>query len=47
MIASGFVGTALGSRLLVKVPESAFRWGFRIVLSLVALDLLRHAVFPG
>lgn len=44
MILSGFVGTALGSRLLVKVPESAFRWGFRIILTLVALDLLRGAI---
>lgn len=44
MVASGFAGTALGSRLLVKVPESAFRWGFKIVLSLVALDLLREAL---
>ncbi|WP_299644723.1 sulfite exporter TauE/SafE family protein [Devosia sp.] len=45
MIASGFAGTAIGSRLLVKVPESAFRWGFKIVLTLVALDLLREALF--
>lgn len=45
MIASGFVGTAIGSRLLVKVPEAAFRWGFKIVLTLVALDLLREALF--
>lgn len=45
MIASGFVGTAIGSRLLVKVPEAAFRWGFKVVLTLVALDLLRTALF--
>lgn len=45
MIASGFVGTAIGSRLLVKVPEAAFRWGFKIVLTVVALDLLRTALF--
>lgn len=45
MMATGLMGTAIGSRLLVKVPESAFRWGFRIVLSLVALDILRDAVF--
>jgi uncharacterized protein len=47
MILAGFGGTALGSRLLVKVPESAFRWGFKIILSLVALDLLRGAIFSG
>ena len=44
MVAFGFLGTAIGSRLLVKVPESAFRWGFKIILSLVALDLLRVAL---
>lgn len=45
MILSGFVGNTIGSRLLVKVPEAAFRWGFKIVLTLVALDLLREALF--
>lgn len=45
MILSGFVGTAIGSRLLVKVPEAAFRWGFKLVLTVVALDLLRTALF--
>ena len=44
MIVSGFIGTALGSRLLVKVPEALFRIGFKVVLSLVALDLLREAI---
>ncbi|MEQ1768865.1 MAG: sulfite exporter TauE/SafE family protein [Devosia sp.] len=44
MVLSGFVGTALGSRLLVKVPESLFRWGFKILLTLVALDLVRSAL---
>lgn len=45
MLATGLLGTAIGSRLLVKVPESAFRLGFKIVLSLVALDILREALF--
>lgn len=45
MILSGFVGTAIGSRLLLKVPEKLFRYGFRIVLTLVALDLLRDAIW--
>jgi uncharacterized membrane protein YfcA len=45
MIVSGFVGTAIGSRLLVKVPEHIFRVGFKIVLTLVALDLIREALF--
>ncbi|MDO8360047.1 MAG: TSUP family transporter, partial [Devosia sp.] len=45
MVVSGFAGTTLGSRLLVRVPEHIFRVGFKIVLTLVALDLLRDAVF--
>ena len=45
MVASGFAGTALGSRLLVKVPERIFRIGFKLVLTVVALDLIRGAVF--
>ncbi|RYE78596.1 MAG: sulfite exporter TauE/SafE family protein [Hyphomicrobiales bacterium] len=47
MVAAGFGGTALGSKLLVRVPEAAFRWGFKIILTLVALDLLRGVVFSG
>ena len=47
MIATGFAGTAIGSQLLVKVPERAFRLGFRVILSIVALDLLRDALFAG
>lgn len=46
MIVSGFIGTSIGSRLLVTVPEVAFRWGFKLILSLVALDLLRSAIWP-
>ncbi|WP_404405352.1 sulfite exporter TauE/SafE family protein [Pelagibacterium halotolerans] len=45
MIASGFAGTLLGSRLLEHMPEKAFRLGFRLVLSLMAIEMLRSAVF--
>jgi uncharacterized protein len=45
MVVSGFIGTAIGSRLLVKVPERIFRIGFKIVLTIVALDLIRGAIF--
>ncbi len=45
MVAIGLAGTAIGSRLLVHVPEHIFRVGFKIVLSLVAIDLLREALF--
>ena len=44
MILSDLIGTAIGSHLLVRVPEAAFRWGFKVVLTLVALDLLREAL---
>lgn len=45
MVLAGFGGTALGSRMLVKVPEHVFRVGFKVILSLVAVDLIRAAVF--
>jgi uncharacterized membrane protein YfcA len=45
MVLTGFAGTAIGSRLLVKVPERVFRVGFKLVLTVVALDLLRGALF--
>lgn len=44
MIATGLAGTALGSVFLNRLPETAFRLGFRLLLTLVALDLLRRAV---
>lgn len=45
MVIFGFAGTAIGSRLLVKVPENVFRIGFKVVLTIVALDILRGAIF--
>jgi len=44
MIGSGFAGTLLGSRMLTRVPERVFRLVFRILLTLVALELLRRAL---
>jgi uncharacterized membrane protein YfcA len=44
MIVAGFAGTALGSRLLTRVPEPVFRHVFRILLSVVALELVRRAL---
>jgi uncharacterized membrane protein YfcA len=44
MVISGFAGTAAGSRLLTHVPENVFRLGFRILLSLVAIGLIRKAL---
>jgi uncharacterized membrane protein YfcA len=45
MIASGAVGTLIGGRLLSSLPEGKFRLGFKIVLTLVALNLLRDTLF--
>ncbi len=45
MIVAGFGGTAVGSHILLKVPERVFRVGFKVVLTIVALDLIRGALF--
>lgn len=45
MVATGFLGTLVGSRFLDRLPEAGFRKGFRIVLTLLALEMLRVAVF--
>lgn len=42
MIATGYLGTILGSVLLHRIPENEFRLAFRIVLSALALDLLHQ-----
>lgn len=44
MVASGFAGTMLGSRMLTRVPEPVFRQVFRVLLSVVALELVRRAL---
>jgi uncharacterized membrane protein YfcA len=44
MIASGFLGTIYGTRLLDRMPEKVFRRGFRIGVTLLALDLLRQGL---
>ena len=44
MIATGYAGTVWGTTLLERMPEEAFRKWFRIVLTVLALDLLRRGV---
>ena len=44
MIASGFAGTATGGMFLSRLPESAFRIGFRLLLTIVAIGLLVEAL---
>ena len=46
MIASGFAGTALGGRLLTRLPEARFRMVFKVLLTAIALGLLYQAVHP-
>lgn len=43
MVLAGLAGTAVGSRLLTRVPEPVFRLVFRLLLSAVALGLIRRA----
>jgi len=42
MIASGYLGTVYGTRLLANLPEETFRQWFRIGLTVLAFDLLRQ-----
>lgn len=44
MVVAGFAGTAVGSRLLTRIPEKVFRMAFRILLTLAALSLIRRAL---
>jgi uncharacterized membrane protein YfcA len=43
MIASGFLGTLAGSRLLGKMDEKTFKTGFRWVMTALAVNLLWQA----
>ncbi|WP_353643802.1 sulfite exporter TauE/SafE family protein [Mesorhizobium sp. WSM2239] len=44
MIASGFLGTVYGTRMLEKMPEETFKRWFRIGITILALDLLRRGL---
>lgn len=43
MIAAGFAGTILGTRLLDRMSERVFALGLKIVLTIVSVDLLRRS----
>lgn len=45
MIGTGYLGTLTGSRLLNKMPEDKFRLAFKLILTLLALDMLRRGLF--
>ena len=42
MIATGYAGTIWGTRLLDRLPEERFRFWFRILLTVLALELARQ-----
>lgn len=44
MIASGFLGTLAGSRLLGRMNEATFKKGFKLIMTLLALNLLWQAL---
>lgn len=44
MIATGFLGTLAGRAIVVRLPERAFRLGFRILLTVLALRILWQAL---
>ena len=44
MIATGFLGTLFGTRLLAMMPERTFRTIFKWAITLLALDLIRRGV---
>ncbi|WP_265516120.1 sulfite exporter TauE/SafE family protein [Nitratireductor luteus] len=44
MVASGYLGTIYGTKLLEKLPEEIFRRWFKIGLTLLALDLIRRGL---
>lgn len=45
MITTGLVGTSVGGLLLDKLPEKAFRWAFRVILTLISFELLRRSIW--
>lgn len=44
MIASGFLGTVYGTRLLDRLDEKSFKFWFRVAITVLALDLLRRGI---
>ena len=44
MVASGFLGTVYGTKMLDRLDETQFRRWFKIGLTLLALDLLRRGI---
>jgi uncharacterized membrane protein YfcA len=47
MIATGYLGTLTGSTLLNRIPEEKFRLVFKIILTLLALQMLWRGLYPN
>lgn len=45
MICTGYLGTITGSKLLNRIPEERFRLVFKLILTVLALDMLRRGLF--
>ena len=45
LVASGFAGTAAGTRYLRQMPEATFRRGLKYILTAIAIYLLAAALF--
>jgi len=45
MIGAGLLGTFAGSHLLERLPEQVFRLGLKLLLSVIALDLIRRSLW--
>lgn len=43
MIAAGFLGTVLGTRVLKRLPEAVFRTGLKVLMTLIGLQLVISA----
>lgn len=46
MIASGILGTWVGSRLLDNIPDGAFRLAFKIVMTLLSVQIIWNVLRP-
>lgn len=44
MICTGFLGTIYGTKMLDRIPDRVFQIGFRVIISLLALEMLRRGL---
>lgn len=46
MMVTGYAGTLTGSNLLHRTSEKTFRSGMRLIMTIIALDMLRRGIMP-